>query len=851
MIGFKRSNGSVQMVQPKDPSLIPSGEYCYQWVKLAPGEVVPPAGPEIGRSQRECARPGDTHKEVLCPYFEYSGYRTVRCLFLGQEVLRMGDDPTDVVPDVVARFGTPAAAHWFAVDNLLGDSIKVCGVGQAPDPMEGEEEEDLPTLNEVDRAGRPVYRHLIHLLPGDCVEHPQLGPGYVTDVRVPDDGPALVFVNFGASGDHALVRDETLLRRVTDRNRQGRRVPSPPSEALPWSAVTGLVGPGEPGRSGPWTQANKCHPRGDMQVIQAGWPPFTVLGQVLADLLEPMARAAPWREALGGVLWTNAVPAREPLLPDLWPQGEPCRWLEITEGRLFDVHQAPAKRAVHDLFQTFRQRVQSLRCEAVTNGQWWPAPQRLQLLLAGGGRHVGLRLRFEDGYQPHHQPWVVRWLALEPPPTRVWPGPFSHLLDVKVGEWVEHSAFGLGQVLTSKHDGHRWRARVDFGWAGPKWLALDVAYLRRVGAPSPSEQAVWRNPLVLRHAGLSLEQARERALSPLRGSRARPVQASEVLFKALRGLMADVLAPLAWRDFPVWDSVWRAAVPVWPHDEGGEIASGAWPGEAGAEGRALDLLNLPPALDRAETLAFIGKLSMRFFSRLEALQGRAVDNGRWWPMPQAVLVLVSSEGLLGMRLHFPPAFEPKGQIGFEFWHPTARTLRARPALSRLAPSGEPQAPQAEPPLAFETARAPTPWLGSPVRAQALPEPLPPLPGSVWLLQTHVAGLAYHQAAKAVADLQAGTPLTLRREPGNPHDALAIEVLIADGVKLGYVPRNRNPVLARLMDGGERLSAQVVAVQALEQPATADVPASRRVLDLRFRVDWVRGDDPQGGPPCST
>jgi hypothetical protein len=57
----------------------------------------------------------------------------------------------------------------------------------------------------------------------------------------------------------------------------------------------------------------------------------------------------------------------------------------------------------------------------------------------------------------------------------------------------------------------------------------------------------------------------------------------------------------------------------------------------------------------------------------------------------------------------------------------------------------------------------------------------------------------------------GTKLTLRREPSNAHDALAIEVLLMDGYKLGYVPMPRNPVLARLMDAGKALIAEIVQV----------------------------------------
>ena len=49
---------------------------------------------------------------------------------------------------------------------------------------------------------------------------------------------------------------------------------------------------------------------------------------------------------------------------------------------------------------------------------------------------------------------------------------------------------------------------------------------------------------------------------------------------------------------------------------------------------------------------------------------------------------------------------------------------------------------------------------------------------------------------------------LLREPGNLADTWAIKVFVGD-VRIGYVPADRNEILARLMDGGKRLSAEVV------------------------------------------
>lgn len=87
----------------------------------------------------------------------------------------------------------------------------------------------------------------------------------------------------------------------------------------------------------------------------------------------------------------------------------------------------------------------------------------------------------------------------------------------------------------------------------------------------------------------------------------------------------------------------------------------------------------------------------------------------------------------------------------------------------------------------------------------------PLSRDIFLLETHVAGIHYYAAEAAWPGLDAGMPLRLRREPANPHDELAIEICTMRNEKLGYVPRHRNPVLARLMDAGKQLLAEVAVI----------------------------------------
>jgi hypothetical protein len=87
------------------------------------------------------------------------------------------------------------------------------------------------------------------------------------------------------------------------------------------------------------------------------------------------------------------------------------------------------------------------------------------------------------------------------------------------------------------------------------------------------------------------------------------------------------------------------------------------------------------------------------------------------------------------------------------------------------------------------------------------------------------------AYKRVA-LVVGAPLGLRREPANPHDELAIEILAESGLKLGYIPRHRNPVLARLMDAGKQLLATVASIGADARYSTDELPDVRLSILLR-------------------
>ena len=80
----------------------------------------------------------------------------------------------------------------------------------------------------------------------------------------------------------------------------------------------------------------------------------------------------------------------------------------------------------------------------------------------------------------------------------------------------------------------------------------------------------------------------------------------------------------------------------------------------------------------------------------------------------------------------------------------------------------------------------------------------------------LAGFRYHAAAEVWDELRVGDPLSMAREPDNPHDANAVSVSWR-GRKLGYVPRAQNAALAWAMDRGDTLSARITRLRPHPNP----------------------------------
>lgn len=88
---------------------------------------------------------------------------------------------------------------------------------------------------------------------------------------------------------------------------------------------------------------------------------------------------------------------------------------------------------------------------------------------------------------------------------------------------------------------------------------------------------------------------------------------------------------------------------------------------------------------------------------------------------------------------------------------------------------------------------------------------------IHLQDCRIAGSHYYDCPDVLSDLRPGDALQFRRQPGNPHDERAIEVLWHDR-KLGYLPRMDNAAAASLLDRdrAHELRGEILAVDDPEE-----------------------------------
>ncbi len=81
--------------------------------------------------------------------------------------------------------------------------------------------------------------------------------------------------------------------------------------------------------------------------------------------------------------------------------------------------------------------------------------------------------------------------------------------------------------------------------------------------------------------------------------------------------------------------------------------------------------------------------------------------------------------------------------------------------------------------------------------------------SILLCECHVAGTAYQHLSETGENLSIGDELLLKREHHNKYDYFAIAVWDTENNKIGFIPKNQNIILARLMDAGKILQTFII------------------------------------------
>lgn len=77
------------------------------------------------------------------------------------------------------------------------------------------------------------------------------------------------------------------------------------------------------------------------------------------------------------------------------------------------------------------------------------------------------------------------------------------------------------------------------------------------------------------------------------------------------------------------------------------------------------------------------------------------------------------------------------------------------------------------------------------------------------LECVIAGTTFIKNIKEIdKTLTEGQALDLKREANNEYDDFAIAIYTKEGSKIGYIPRDRNETMARLMDAGKWFYATV-------------------------------------------
>ena len=76
-----------------------------------------------------------------------------------------------------------------------------------------------------------------------------------------------------------------------------------------------------------------------------------------------------------------------------------------------------------------------------------------------------------------------------------------------------------------------------------------------------------------------------------------------------------------------------------------------------------------------------------------------------------------------------------------------------------------------------------------------------MPKEILVLECLVAGTSFRKLQDLEPELISEVKLELKRDNKNEHDKMAVELLFNKN-KIGYIPKEKNEVIARLLDAGK-------------------------------------------------
>ena len=98
----------------------------------------------------------------------------------------------------------------------------------------------------------------------------------------------------------------------------------------------------------------------------------------------------------------------------------------------------------------------------------------------------------------------------------------------------------------------------------------------------------------------------------------------------------------------------------------------------------------------------------------------------------------------------------------------------------------------------------------------LPNSLQPFSREIFLLDIVVAGTTHCEHIYGVfPHLEKGLVLRMQRHPENKHDENAIAIYY-EKVRIGWVPRELNLIISRLMDAGKAFFCRIENVELVEE-----------------------------------